>query len=153
MTRGEIVFETKNFFAEAAPHPFVSREEGGHIRVLPKVTVEDRTKLSVELATELMIFTMIIGEALVKGMSKRGVEIGRVNYQDMGNWGPTLHIHIFGRAVTAVKQRYGEAVYLPKKETGFYEGFKPLNSDDVEEIKKNIDKLIKSKKYDGILNL
>jgi hypothetical protein len=96
---------------------------------------------------------MVVGEALQSAMARRGVDIGIVNYQDMGNWGvfkpegPTLHMHIYGRATTATIQKYGEAVQLPRRETGFYDDFKSLDKDDIQEIKADIEKLMQSEKY------
>lgn len=57
------------------------------------------------------------------------------------------HIRIFGRAKTATKQKYGEAVQLPKKHTGFYEGFKPLDEEDIKAIYEEIEKLLQTDKY------
>src|SRR5664279_1356024 len=127
-----VIYETKNFIIKSAEKPniYVSREEGGHIKIWPKHQVSDRTKLSRELAIEYMKLSMVVGEALKTAMQRRGVEIGLVNYQDMGNWrishpeGLALHMQIFGRAKSAIKQKYGEAVSLPKIETGFYDDFK-----------------------------
>ena len=71
----------------------------------------------------------------------------------MGNWrvfhpdGLLMHLHIYGRAKTATKQKYGEAVQLPKRETGFYDKFVPLDNEDIAEIKKEIGRLMKTKKY------
>ncbi|MGB3072808.1 MAG: hypothetical protein WBB68_00940 [Candidatus Moraniibacteriota bacterium] len=100
-----------------------------------------------------MKLSMVVGEALVSAMSRRGVDIGIVNYQDMGNWGvfkpegPTLHMQIYGRAKTAVHQKYGDAVQLPHRETGFYDDFNPLDSEDMKEIAADIEKLLRSDKY------
>lgn len=86
-------------------------------------------------------------------MARRGVDIGIVNYQDMGNWGvfspegPSLHMQIYGRATTATVQKYGDAVLLPNRSTGFYDNFKPLDADDIKEIKMDIEKLLQSEKY------
>jgi hypothetical protein len=71
----------------------------------------------------------------------------------MGNWAqktntkPFLHIHVFGRANNAVKQIWPESVYLPDRGTGFYDGFEPLNNNDIEEIKKQIGLVLKEEKY------
>ncbi|MFA6119695.1 MAG: hypothetical protein WC688_07265, partial [Parachlamydiales bacterium] len=79
--------------------------------------------------------------------------IGRINYQDNGNWsvfkpeGPYLHIHLYGRAKSAKIQKYGDAVYLPQRETGFYDKFEPLNDGDIAEIKKQIEEISKQEKY------
>ncbi|MGB4833987.1 MAG: hypothetical protein WBP40_03085 [Candidatus Moraniibacteriota bacterium] len=147
------VYETDNFLIQAASRPFIDRAEGGHMYIFPKVPVRDRTQLSPGLAVEYMKLSMVVGEALVSAMSRRGVDIGIVNYQDMGNWGvfkpegPTLHMQIYGRAKTAVHQKYGDAVQLPHRETGFYDDFNPLDSEDMKEIATDIGKLLRSDKY------
>jgi|SRR3989338_5732831 len=149
----EIIFETQNFAVEVPSRPFVDRAEGGHVRIMSNIKVRDRTKLSTEQALEYTLLSMLVGEALEIGMLKRGVEIGIVNYQEMGNWsvfkpeGVTMHMHIFGRAKSAIIQKYGEAVKLPFRETGFYEGFNPLDSDDLSSIKEEMSELSKSEKY------
>lgn len=149
------IFETENFFIDAAERPFIDRSEGGHIYIFPKVKVRDRTQLSPQLAVEYIKLSMVVGEALKSAMARRGVDIGIVNYQDMGNWGvfkpegPTLHMQIYGRATTATIQKYGDAVQLPHRETGFYDNFKPLDEEDIREIKIDIEKLLQSDKYSG----
>lgn len=142
-----LIFETNNFTIESSEKPFISREEGGHIHIFPKEKVEDRTKLSPELAKELMKLTMVVGEAMKIGLGRRGVDIGRINYEDLGNTAQFLHIHVFGRAKTAVKQKYGEAVSLPQRSSGFYDYFKPLDDNDRDEIKKEIERLMETDKY------
>lgn len=149
----EIVYESANFKIEVPDKPFVSREEGGHIRLTSKISVTDRTLLTREQAIEYTKLSMIIGEGLTKGLAERGVDVGIVNYQEMGNWsvfkpgGPIMHMHIFGRAKTAVKQKYGEAVKLPFRDTGFYDDFLPLDEDDITAIKKYIVQLLSSERY------
>lgn len=147
------IYETENFFIQAAKRPFIDRQEGGHIYLFPKVSVRDRTQLSPKLAIEYTKLSMVVGEALKTAMARRGIDIGIVNYQDMGNWGvykpegPSLHMQIYGRATTAIKQKYGEAVQLPFRETGFYDTFKPLDDEDIKEIRADIEKLLQSDKY------
>ncbi|HSX30047.1 MAG TPA: hypothetical protein VLE73_05815 [Candidatus Saccharimonadales bacterium] len=147
------VYETEDFYIQAASNPFIDRTEGGHMYIFPKAPVRDRTQLSPKLAIEYMKLSMVVGEALKSGMAQRGVDIGIVNYQDMGNWGvfkpegPTLHMQIYGRATTATIQKYGDAVQLPHRETGFYDDFKPLDEGDIKEIKADIEKLLQSDKY------
>lgn len=147
------IYETENFHIQAARRPFIDRAEGGHLYLFPKVPVRDRTQLSPKLAIEYTKLSMVIGEALVSAMSRRGVDIGIVNYQDMGNWGvfkpegPSLHMQIYGRATTATIQKYGEAVLLPQRETGFYDDFKPLDDEDRAEIRHDIENLLQSEKY------
>lgn len=153
MTIKNIIYETDNFTIDAPEYPFVDRLEGGHIRISAKIKVSDRTKLSPELAKEYMKLSMLVGEAMKIGLGRRGIDIGIVNYQEMGNWavfdpdGPSLHMHIFGRAKTATKQKYGEAVLLPRKEIGSYEGFNRLADEDIEEIRQEIVRLLSTEKY------
>ncbi|MFH0714122.1 MAG: hypothetical protein V1722_05820 [Candidatus Micrarchaeota archaeon] len=151
------IYETENFIVESfeKPTPHIDRNEGGHIKICPKVRIVNRQALSPKLAIECMRLTLVVGEAMATAMNKRGVDVGRVNYQDMGNWsvnkpdGPYFHIHIYGRAKSAKVQRYNQSMYLPdrKEQPEFYTTFKPLNDGDVAEIRKEIERLFKTKKY------
>ncbi len=149
----EIIFETTNYIVEVPENPFIDRADGGHVRIMSKLKVRDRTKLTTQQALEYTLLSMLVGQALEQGMLKRGIEIGIINYQEMGNWsvfkpeGVTMHMHIFGRAKTAKTQKYGEAVKLPFRDTGFYEGFKPLDKEDIDSIKDEMSKLSVSEKY------
>lgn len=144
-----LIYETNNFIVESRDQPFVNRSDGGHIRILPKVPVEDRTKLAPKLAKEVMKLTMVVGEAMAIALNRRGVDVARINYQDMGNWTPTFHIHLFGRAKSAKYQKFGESVYLPKRETGFYNNFHPLDHEDIQEIRKEIERILATEKYNN----
>ena len=137
-----IIFETENFILEAPKKPEIDRLEGGHVKIHPKVAIEDRTKLSPKLAIELMRFTMVAGEAMAKAMKKAGVEIGRINYQENGNWTPELHVHLYCRGVNAVMQKYGNPI-IP----GHKEEYKPLTEEDVQNIRNEIENIFKEKKY------
>lgn len=149
----EMICETKTFVVEVPERPFVDRLDGGHIRIMSKIKIKDRTELSVEQATEYTLLSMVVGKSLELAMSENGVEIGNINWQEMGNWsvfkpgGITLHMHIFGRAINAKVQKYGEAVKLPFRDTGFYDGFEKLNENDVSKIKKKMSKLLQEEKY------
>jgi diadenosine tetraphosphate (Ap4A) HIT family hydrolase len=147
------IFETDNFKVIAADPALVTREEGGHIVILPKFSIPDRTQLTPAQASEYMKLSMVVGEALKNVLAKQGIDIGIVNYQDMGNWrigkpeGLLMHMNIFGRATNAVIQKYGDAVQLPRKNTGFYDKFEPLNENDKKLIKEEIERLLASDKY------
>jgi hypothetical protein len=86
-------------------------------------------------------------------LDRKGIEIGRINYQDNGNWsvfkpkGPYLHVHLYGRSKNATIQKYGDALEFPHRETGFYDGNEPLTEDDVAEIRVEIESLLKQDKY------
>jgi diadenosine tetraphosphate (Ap4A) HIT family hydrolase len=149
-----IISETENFIVETHEKPFVSRTDGGHIRIRIKdESITDRTKLDPKTAKELMRLTMIVGEAMEKAMNNRGIPVVKINYQDMGNWAykrgekPFLHIHVFGRAKNSVKQPFPESVYLPDRSSGFYEGFETLNNEDIIEIQNQIKEIEEQEKY------
>lgn len=142
-----LIYESANFRILAPEKPHVDRMDGGHIKIEPKVPVEDRTKLSPALAKELMMLTMVAGEAMTLALRRRGIDIGRMNYQDNGNWNPTFHVHLYGRAHSAKTQKFGEALSLPLRSTGFYDHFQPLNEGDISEIRKEIEQLLATKKY------
>ena len=147
------IYTTENFIVEAPEKPHITRADGGHIIIIPRKKIVDRINLSPKLAIELMRLTMITGEAMITVMNKRGIDIGRINYQDNGNWsiftpeGPYLHIHLYGRAKSAKINKYGDACHFPNKDTGFYDNFEPLNSEDILEINKEIKKILKQEKY------
>lgn len=148
-----LIYETSNFMLETRERPFVDRAEGGHIRIMSKIKITDRTKLTADQAIEYMKLSMVAGEAMTTVLKEQGIDIGIVNYQEMGNWsvfkpeGPIMHMHIFGRAKNATKQKYGEAVLLPQRETGFYEGFEPLHDNDIQEIRNEIERLLTTDRY------
>jgi len=148
------IYKTTSFIVESHERPFVSRTDGGHIRIKVKdKSIIDRTRLSPKQAIKLMRLTIIIGDALKRGMRQQGVPVVKVNYQDMGNWAfkqgeqPYLHIHVFGRSETATTQIFPEAVYLPDRSTGFYDNFEPLSKGDIQTIKKLINASFESQTF------
>lgn len=149
----EIILETKTFCVEVPEKPFVDREDGGHLKIMSKIRVKDRTELNSHQTVEYALLSEVVGKALELAMNNRGIEIGNINWQEMGNWsvfkpgGIRLHMHIFGRAKNAKTQKYGEAVKLPFRDTGFYDTFKKLDSGDVANIKQEMADLLKQEKY------
>ncbi len=137
-----IIYETKNFVLESHEKPEIDRLEGGHVKISPIVKVEDRTKLTPKQAIELMRFTIVSGEAMKTAMGKIGVNIGRINYQDNGNWTPNLHVHLYCRAVDAKIQKYGNPII-----DGHKDEYKPLTKDDIQRVKEEIDNLFKLEKF------
>ena len=68
---------------------------------------------------------------------------------DNGNMGSAYyHEHIFGRTVDAKKQKFPDAPYLPDRKTGFYEGFEPLDDEDIACIVEEMEKLENDPKYE-----
>ena len=150
----KIIYVTNNFKVCIPNKPHVSREDGGHIRIKPIIKeYESRLELSINEAIEVMRLTMLVSEAMINGMKKRGIDIERINYQDNGNWAfleekkPHFHIHLYGRTRNSKIQPFGESLYFPNPKTDFYDNFKPFDEEDIKEILKEINSLEKSERY------
>lgn len=143
------ILETQHFDILTPELPHVSREDGGHLIINPKVSVADRTQLDRERAVELMKLTMVAGEAMKTVLTQRGVDIGRINYQDNGNWRPELHVHLYGRARGATLQTYGHFLKLPPTAQAFraQAPLQSLTEGDVAALKAEIQRLLATEKY------
>jgi diadenosine tetraphosphate (Ap4A) HIT family hydrolase len=145
-----LIFESEHFQIITPESPHVSRSDGGHLIVNPKVTVEDRTRLSREKAIELMKLTMVAGAAMKSVLTQSGIDIGRINYQDNGNWRHELHVHLYGRARGAKIQIYGHPLMLPPTRDAFKQqmgNLEPLTADDVAALGAEIVRLLGTEKY------
>ena len=148
--RPMLIFSTGHFDVITPAQPHIARHDGGHLIITPKQAVENRTQLTYRQAMELMKLTMVCGEAMQTVMRQHGIDIGRINYQDNGNWRHELHVHLYGRARGATLQPYGHALRFPptaqafRAETGNLE---PLAADDVAALKAEIERLLTSEKY------
>jgi diadenosine tetraphosphate (Ap4A) HIT family hydrolase len=149
----KLIFESDNFSLFSVGRPHVSREEGGHLKISPKVRYADRLELSPELATEMAWLEMLAGQAMTTALRDRGIDLGIINYQDNKNWGvfkpegPYLHVHLYGRAKDAKVQKYGDAISAPHRETGCYDNFESLNDEDIAAIQKEINRLLETDKF------
>ncbi len=137
-----LIYESENFILESHDNPEIDRLEGGHVKISPKNDVGDRTELTPTQSIELMRFTIVAGRAMVAGMKKRGVNIGRINYQDNGNWTPHLHIHLYCRATDATMQKYGDPI-VP----GHKDEYHPLNEDDIVATREELDNLFSKEEF------
>jgi diadenosine tetraphosphate (Ap4A) HIT family hydrolase len=150
-----LIYQTDNFLVEAVDKPLITRLDGGHLTITPKVRIADRTKLSAPLAIEFIQLSMIVGEAMQTALNELGIDVGRINYQDNGNWavfapqGPHFHLHLYGRAKSATIQKYGESCTLPQISSGFYDNNEPLNEADLNAIRKHIELIHSSPRYDN----
>lgn len=144
------VFASRHFEIVVPPHPHVTRSDGGHLIINPKVAVLDRTQLKREQAIELMKLTMVAGEAMATVLTQRGIEIGRINYQDNGNWRHELHVHLYGRARRAMLQPWGHFLTIPPTRDAFMKemgNLEPLNAEDVAALRAEIERLLDTPKY------
>lgn len=143
-----LIYRSQHFTVEAPEKPLIDRQDGGHIVINPIEPVADRQMLTPYQAIDLMRLTIVAGHAMREVMRSHGIDIGRINYQDNGNWsvfapgGPTLHIHLYGRAIHARIQRYGEATYFPHRdrEPEFYSRLEPLTQADIRAMGHEIQK-------------
>ncbi|HEV2354451.1 MAG TPA: hypothetical protein VGR89_09420 [Puia sp.] len=150
----DIIYESQHFFLTRAPRPFVSREEGGHMRIFAKrPEITERRDFTPEEAVDFIWLSSAAGEALEKGMNDRGVKVLKINFEELGNWpfktgDPVqFHEHIFGRAEGSKHQVFPEAVQLPDRSSGFYEGFEPLDDEDKLAIKTRLEEILNRDRF------
>ena len=142
MTIDRVIIQTENFMISTINPPHISREDGGHIVIVcKKNSINEYEDMSDSLALELSVLARIAGKGLKKALAKDNIDVGIINYQINGNWSicseikDPLHLHVYGRAKCSDKQRYGEALYLPKPLTGFYKNNKGLSNVDISLIR------------------
>jgi diadenosine tetraphosphate (Ap4A) HIT family hydrolase len=153
-----IIFESVNFIVKSEDHPLVDRNDGGHITINPKQKICTRQELSPKQAIELMRLTIVVGKAMEKVMKANGVDIGRINYQDNGNWsvdkpgGPTMHVHLYGRAKNAVLQPYGQSLNFPHRDVypELYAHLNPLTDKDVADMVVEVESLFREERYNAV---
>ncbi len=96
---------------------------------------------------------MLVGDAMVKGLLNRGINIARVNYQENGNWAflkdeaPYFHLHLYGRTTDSRHQKFGEALYFPDPSSSYYDNVVSLDTEDIFEIVKQMEYLENTDKY------
>ena len=137
---GRVIYETEHFNVLLPERPHIPREDGGHIYITSKEHYTDRTEFPEEIACEMVLLSQKVGRAFIKAMADGGVTVSRINYQENGNWAfrnggsyaPFFHLHIYGRTVDSKTQVWGEALYFPDPDTGFYDHFTGLTEADVE---------------------
>jgi diadenosine tetraphosphate (Ap4A) HIT family hydrolase len=150
----DIIYTTDHFLLVRQPRPFVSREEGGNMRIYAKrQSIQERRDFTPAEAVDFIRLSSAAGEALQRAMNKRGVEVIKINFAELGNWAYkyghqlVFHEHIFGRVLGAKHQPYPEAVQLPDRETGFYDGFEPLNDGDKQAVKAEMQVIMATPKF------
>ena len=148
------VFELRTCIICSPRYPLNSREDGGHLLVMPKRYITERFECNPIEAIELTAATMIAGEAI-----KTIIGVEKVNYQEMGNWGikksklSILHVHIFGRAKKQIYQVRGESItFKPEGHPIYHEVYSPYTSIELEDIERYIKNSITTSKYTAILN-
>ena len=145
----DILYEDKYFQVIKPNLPLNCREDGGHLILIKKEKVTDRSDMTYQEAIDFMRISMIVGKAMYEVL---GIE--RMNYEDLGNWGvdepggAKMHLHFMGRAREQIHQIRGHHMFLYPKEHKIYDGhLKPLNEAEVDKLKSAIKEISKEQKY------
>jgi len=143
------LYEDKYFIVLSPDEPLNSREDGGHLILIKKEKVTDRSDLSAEEAIDFMRISMIVGKAMYNVL-----KIERMNYEDLGNWGidepggAKMHLHFLGRAKTQIHQIRGQHIFLYPKDHPIYKGhLNPLNNEEIQKLQEEIEIISKEPKY------
>ena len=144
-----IVHEDRWFQVIAPERPPNDRDDGGHLILVKKEAVTDRSDLSAEEAVDFMRISMAVGRAMYDVL---GIE--RMNYEDLGNWGidepggARMHLHFMGRAKEQIYQVRGQHIALFPKGHLIYNGhLKPLDAAQVEALRARVKEVLAEPKY------
>lgn len=151
----KIVYEDIYFQVISPEYPLNCRDDGGHLVLLKKETVEDRSEMNWQEAVDFARITMMVGRAMYDVL-----KVERVNYEDLGNWGvdkpqgSKMHLHFFGRAREQTHQIRGSHLMIYPEGHRIYKGhLKPLDEEMVEALKAKIEKLATEEKYEKMAEL
>jgi diadenosine tetraphosphate (Ap4A) HIT family hydrolase len=145
-----VVYEDRYFQVLSPDRPLNCRDDGGHLILIKRQKVTDRSDLTHQEAIAFMRISMAVGRAMYDVL---GIE--RMNYEDLGNWGidepdgAKMHLHFFGRAREQVHQIRGHHMFLYPKGHKIYEGghLKPFSEDEVSRLRAQIDAVLRETKY------
>ncbi|HEX8744433.1 MAG TPA: hypothetical protein VF712_14990 [Thermoleophilaceae bacterium] len=152
MSSDVVVCRTRSMVVEMPVEPHVDRADGGHLIISPIREVKDRRSLPPAEAVELMWLSALVAEVMFAVLPSFGVAIGRINYQENGNWGaedgdPPMHLHLYGRARDSVRQPFGQALRLPDPDDDYYDGLEPFRADELEAIRGALSSTADSSRY------
>lgn len=149
------VYEDKYFLVIAPERPLNCRNDGGHLILIKKSPVTDRSEFTWQEAIDFMRISMAVGRAMYDVL-----KIERMNYEDLGNWGlddpggPKMHLHFFGRARRQIHQVRGQHMALFPKDHPIYSGhLKPLTVSDVRALASRLAVIFREAKYRKMAHL
>ncbi|MCP4754410.1 MAG: hypothetical protein GY866_26300 [Proteobacteria bacterium] len=150
-----VVYEDKYFRVVGPEFPLNCREDGGHLVLLKKETVNDRSEMTWQEAVDFARISMMVGRAMYDVL---GVE--RMNYEDLGNWGvdkpvgSSMHLHFFGRAKKQIHQIRGSHMKIYPEGHPIYHGhLKPLDEEELIRLKAEIETISQEDKYQKLAEL
>lgn len=143
------IYEDKYFAVFSPPLPLNCRDDGGHLILIKKEPVRDRSDLSWQEAIDFMRISMAVGKAMYEVL---GIE--RMNDEDLGNWGlddpggPKMHLHFFGRARQQAHQIRGHHIFLYPKGHPIYQGhLRSFTAEDTEALRNKVAEILTEDKY------
>ena len=143
------VYEDK-YFKVINPIPALHcRNDGGHLILIKRERVHDRSDLTWQEAIDFMRISMAVGKAMYDVL-----DVERMNYADFGNWGlddpggAKMHLHFFGRARKQMHQMRGQCMVFFPKDHPIYQGhLKPFNQEEIKGLRNKIEEILKDEKY------
>ncbi len=149
------VYEDKYFKVISPEFPLNCRDDGGHLILIKKEKVSDRSDMTYQEAIDFMRISMAVGKSMYEVL---GIE--RMNYEDLGNWGiddpggAKMHLHFMGRAREQTHQIRGQHIFLFPKDHKIYQGhLKPLSNEQVDSLRKRISEILAEPKYKKMAEL
>ena len=140
------VYEDKYFRVVSPAFPLNCRDDGGHLVLLKKEKVTDRSDMTYQEAIDFMRISMAAGRAMYAALE-------RMNYEDLGNWGigdggAKMHLHFFVISREQIHQIRGHHMFLYPKGHKIYEGhLKPFTEEDVARLKVRVAEILSEPKY------
>ena len=143
------VYEDK-YFEVISPVPALHcRDDGGHLILIKKEKVNDRSDMTWQEAIDFMRISMAVGRAMYDVLN-----VERMNYTDLGNWGlddpggAKMHLHFFGRAKTQIHQMRGQCMVFFPKDHPIYKGhLKHFSPDELAKLRGKIANILEGEKY------
>ena len=143
------VYEDK-YFQVISPVPALNcRDDGGHLILIKKEKVHDRSDMTWQEAIDFMRISMAVGKAMYEYL-----DVERMNYEDLGNWGlddpggSKMHLHFFGRARVQMHQRRGTNMFFFPNGHPIYEGhLKHFSDEDLTILRNKIADILGESKY------
>jgi hypothetical protein len=131
------------------------RDDGGHLILIKKERVRDRSDMTWQEAIDFMRISMAVGKAMYELL-----DVERMNYADLGNWGlddpgeAKMHLHFFGRAIKQIHQVRGQCLVFFPKDHPIYKGhLKRFSPKEITNLRNKIDSILENAKYKKMAHL
>ena len=151
----DCVYEDKYFKVISPQNPLNCRDDGGHLILIKKNPVTDRSDLTYQEAIDFIRISMAVGKSM-----SQVLQVERMNYEDLGNWGidspggAKMHLHFMGRAKEQTHQIRGQHIFLFPKGHPIYKGhIMRLSREQLKQLRKRIYKILRKPKYEKMAEL